>query len=342
MSLDLTRQSLIKTLLYFIVLAAIFWGGEFWVADTASTIHSLGDWHVVIGGTPLGKIIRDILIELPLLGVVMSGLLVFINSFMVTHLVVSNVMFLERSYMPSIIYLLISSGYYSSPISFAPLFATLMLLIACQLILRSYNDNGLSSGSYLTIGFTVGMAGLIYSPLLFLVIMLPIALIIFRPPDIREWIAALGGWLMPIFIFCYVTWLVGGDFTQTPITMWQSAMHRLPLPEPQYLDLIEWTFVGCTALLTITAIITFITHPRQFKPKQFKAYILMLWMLITSTLITTLLPGGSLIMLPVIALPFAVIIPTYFCGRKPNFYTNFIYALMVGCALMIHLLPLIR
>lgn len=282
------------------------------------------------------------LVELPLLGVILSGLLVFINAFFVTRLVVSNVIFLERSYMPSIIYLLISSGYYSSSISFAPLLATLMLLIACQLTLRSYNDKGLASGSYLTIGFMVGMAGVIYSPLLLMVVILPIVLSIFRLPNIREWVAAFGGWVMPVFLSCYVVWLCGGEFTGALTDMWKSAMHRLPLPRPEHLDLIEWTFIGCTALLTIMAVITFITHHSQFKPKQFKAYILMIWILVIGTLITTLLPGGSLIMLPIIALPLAVIIPTYFCSRKPNFYTNFIYALMVGCALMIHLLPLIR
>lgn len=341
MSLDLTRQSLLKTLFYFVLLAVIFWGAEL-VHPLRSGVAAVAHGEQITAppaGMPLGTLIDRWLEYVPVVGILLSSLLVFVNSFFVTRVVIRNVIFLERTYMPAIIYLLVSSGYYNSYMSFRPLLVAFLVLVAVEIIFKSYNYKALATGPYLVVGFIFGAAGAIYVPALFLVGLIPVGLIIFRLFDIREWIAAIGGWLMPLFFSAYGVWLSGGDFFGVLTECRQALMTPLALPSAGLFSSFEWTFIGCVAVLFVLSIVTFLGRRRSYKLKPFKVYIFFIWMLAGAALILAFVPCRSLYQLPILAVPLAVIIPTYFNSRKSNFISNFLYVLMMGCAVVIHLLP---
>lgn len=341
MSLDLTRQSLLKTLLYFVLLAVIFWGAELFHPVRSGLVaagHNTPS-GTPMAGVPLGTLIDHWLSFVPGIGILLSSLLVFVNSFFVTRIVIRNVIFLERTYMPAIIYLLVSSGYYNSYMSFRPLLVAFLLLVALEIIFRSYNYKPLASGVYMTVGFIFGLAGAIYAPALLLVVLIPVGLVIFRLFDLREWVAALGGWLLSIFFSAYGVWLAGGDFLGTFENIRTALLTPRALPSVKLFSSFEWTFIGCIVILFILSMITFFGRSRSYKLKPFKVYIYFIWMWAVLVLILVFLPARSLYLLPILAIPLAVIIPTYFNSRKPNFISNFLYVLLMGCAVVIHLLP---
>lgn len=342
MSFDLTRQSLFKTLLYFVLLAAVFWGAEFFQPERegmAALAQSAGETDPGVIGMPLGRWIDGWLIQLPVLGIVLSSILVFINSFFVTRIVIRNVIYLERTYMPAIIYLLVSSGYYNSYMSFRPLLVALLMLMAAEMIFRSYSYKALATGRYLIIGFLFGTAGAIYAPALLLVALIPVALLIFRLFDLREWLAALTGWFLPLFFSAYGVWLSGGEFSSVASDAWLVLSTPTALPSYTLFSSFEWTFIGCVVVLFVLSIVTFLQQRRTYKLKPLKAYLYFMWMLLIWVAVWIFAPCRSLYQLPILALPLAVIIPTYFNTRKPNFISNFLYVLMIGCAVVIHLLP---
>lgn len=341
MGLDLTRQSLLKTLFYFVLLALIFWGAELIQPERSGLVAAAQNTpHVPPpAGMPLGTLIDRWLGCVPGIGILLSSILVFINSFFVTRIVIRNVIFLERTYMPAIIYLLVSSGYYNSYMSFRPLLVAFLLLVAVEIVFKSYNRKTLVSGSYLIVGFIFGTAGAIYASALFLGALIPVGLFIFRLFDLREWIAAFGGWLLPLFFSAYGVWIAGGDFLSVVSECRAALMTPSALPSAKLFSSFEWTFIGCVAVLFVLSIITFLGRRRSYKLKPFKVYIFFIWMLVVSASILIFVPCRSLYQLPILAVPLAVIIPTYFNSRKPNFVSNFLYALMMGCAVVIHLLP---
>lgn len=341
MSLDLTRQSLLKTLFYFVLLAVIFWGAEL-VDPVRSGLAAAAYGEQVVAppaGMPLGTLIDQWLEYVPGVGILLSSILVFVNSFFVTRVVIRNVIFLERTYMPAIIYLLVSSGYYNSYMSFRPLLVAFLVLAAAEIIFKSYNYKALATGPYMIVGFIFGTAGAIYASALFLAALIPVGLFIFRLFDIREWIAAIGGWLMPLFFSAYGVWLAGGDFLSVIPACRDALMTPLGLPSASLISSFEWTFIGCVAVLFVLSIVTFLGRSRSYKLKPFKVYIFFIWTLVIAALILAFVPCRSFYQLPILAIPLAVIIPTYFNSRKPNFISNFLYALMMGCAVVIHLLP---
>lgn len=341
MSLDLTRQSLLKTLFYFVLLAVIFWGAELAHPQHSGLVAAAHATPVFAppAGMPLGHAIDYWIGYVPGVGILLSSILVFVNSFFVTRIVIRNVIFLERTYMPAIIYLLVSSGYYNSYMSFRPLLVAFLLLVALEIIFRSYNYKGLATGPYLTVGFILGVAGTIYAPALLLVTLLPIGFLIFRLFDLREWVAAFGGWFLPLFFNAYAVWIGGGEFLSVFRSCREALMTPLALPSVRLFSSFEWTFIGCMAILFALSIITFLGRSRSYKLKPFKVYMFFIWMFVVAVLILTLVPCRSLYQLPILAIPLSVIIPTYFNSRKPNFVSNFLYVLLMGCAVVIHLLP---
>ena len=59
MSLDLTRQSLLKTILYFVLLAVIFWGAELFQPERSGLVAAAHDTQMLTppAGTPLGALL---------------------------------------------------------------------------------------------------------------------------------------------------------------------------------------------------------------------------------------------------------------------------------------------
>lgn len=335
----IVRHSLFKTLSYFLLLAAIFWGVE--VIGPGRVDLSGVQGGSDTAGLPFGRWIDGVLGILPVLSVILSYLLVFVNSFYTTRVVVRNVIYLERTYMPAIIFLLISSAYYNSLISFRPLLAVFLLIMATEMIFRSYNYKSLAAGAYLIIGFLLGLAGAIYIPALFLVLLLPVALSLFRLFDPREWIAALVGWFMPLFFSAYAVWLNGGEFLSVIEDIRVGLLTPGEIPDIRQVNVFEWVFAGSAVILLLLSIVTFLRRRREYKRKPFKAFSFFIWMFAIWMAVVVCMPGRSLFQLPILALPLAVIIPTCFSSRKANYIPNALYLIMIVSAIVINLLPLL-
>ncbi len=288
---------------------------------------------------PLGRWLDALAAGLPVLGIVLSGLLVFVNSFYVTRVVVRNVIYLERTYMPAIIYLLVSSGYFHSLASLRPLLVALLVIIACEIVFRSYHYKFLASGPYLMVGFALGLAGAIYAPALGLVALMPVGLLIFRIFDLREWLAAMGGWLLPLFFSAYAVWLGGGEFLSIVDDARAEILSPGQMPGVGSFNLFHWIFAGAVATLFLLSLVTFTVHRRAYKLRPLKAYSFFIWMLLLWVAAMALLPSGSLYELPILAVPLSVIIPTYFSNSRPNVVSNLFYILLIVSAVAGHLFP---
>lgn len=333
-------RSFFKTIFYFVLLAAVFWGSAWFSPSSGAMISLPVDPHYFDDRTlPLVRVIAGWVMRWPSLGIILSALLVFVNSFFITRIVIRNVVLLEKTYMPSIIYLLVSSGYFNSPLSVLPLLSSLMVLTSLDLAFKTFQIKGLASGRWLSVGFFLGAAATFYAPALLLVILLPIALSIFRLFDLREWVSALAGWFLPVFFCAYFVWMAGGSISAFFEGLVTDLSEKVEWPSPGMLNSFEWTFIGALGLLFCMSLFLFFRRMRSYKLKSLKVYFFFLWMLVAISAVMIFMPAGSLFQLPLLAIPLAVIIPTFFNSRKAAFVSNFLYVLMIGCALIIHLLP---
>ncbi len=333
--MDITRSSLLSTILYSALLVALFWWGDTSAIEVQSIPENVfGDrWNLVndlfhsIGIDSIARMI--------------GAILMFFNSLVVARIAVREVMYLERSYMPSVIYVLISSSVFTSSQSIAPLLSSLLLALASSEAIRSYRFKTLATRNIFSSALYFGISALIFPPSAYFIPLIFVALSLFRLLDIREWITAIVAATLPVALYFFALWATGGDTT----TQWELFTKALTLSDGTVkiaalhsVIITRLVFSAICALLLILAIIRFTRKGRYYKRYSRLSFTYFLTFTLWATAVVYVSPVRSLIMVPILALPLSVIIPTYFAGSRPTLFTNFIYILLLLSAVGIHLL----
>ncbi|MEG1075806.1 MAG: hypothetical protein RSB32_01530 [Mucinivorans sp.] len=331
MSFDLTRSNLFATTLYSLVLVVVFWGsGSSIVASqTAFVIPTEHYW--------VSETLAELIASYADVCQILSASLVFVCSLMVARLAIRNVLYLERTYMPSLLFVVISSAVYVAGKSILPLMVSFLLLRATSLFFKSYTIKHLAAGVYLLAGFYFGLAAVIYPPSIYLGLMLFAGLGTFRINNIREWIAASVGFVLAFGLLFYTMWLADYDVThQFNLLLAEFNEHdNLGLVWRSF-TIIDYTFVGVISTLFILAYVVFLRSRPKYKLRGVKAYNYLVFFMLWAVIVMLISPVRTLYLLPVVAVPLSVLIPTYFASRRSTFLSNFLYALLLLSAIAIH------
>lgn len=331
MRFDITRSSLFSTMLYSALLVALFWWG-------GSLSDAVADGNTAMWATSWAPF-DWFHTNYPTANRLFSAFMVFVCSILVSKMAIRNVIFLERTYMPAVIFVIISSTFYNTANSLATILSTWFIILSTRYVLRSYVIKRLSAGIFLIAGFYLGCAVLMFPPALYLCPMLFLGLTIFRLGNIKEWIATVAGLSFPVAIFFYATWLLGGDMYGS----WYAFCDAISLSDGTaarilHLNLVEYAFGITTLTLVILSIIKFIRYRSQYKLRSALCYLFFALMLFWSVGVMTVSPVRTLYFLPIVAFPLAVLIPNYFAASKPTFWSNFLYAMLLLTSIAIHLL----
>ena len=104
---------------------------------------------------------------------------------------------------------------------------------------------------------SLGAMPLVDSALIPLALVLPV-IVIFVRGTLRETIITLVGVAFPTFVYCYIVWLLGGDFDVAFASIWSVdnvvMQHNAVL---DYLSVPRLIFLGVTLFLNICSIITY-------------------------------------------------------------------------------------
>lgn len=331
MNFDLTRSNLFVTTLYSVVLLVVFWGIGGSVTDHSVVLENPDPYWV-------SQQLDRLIIDWPGICRALSALLAFVCSLMVARLAIRNVLYLERTYMPSLLFVVFSSSFYAAGESLLPLLVALLITLALGLIFRSYLYKGLATGIYLLAGFCFGLSAMVYPASAYLGLMLFVGLATFRVNNIREWVSAAAGLCLPLGFFFYGWWLMGGDVAaQWWSYVGQLGWHdRLPRIWAQ-LTVIDYTLIGVTGLLVVLSYITFLVSRNRYKLRGVMTYHYMMAFLLWAVAVALVSPVRTLYLLPVASVGLSVVIPTYFASRRATFLSNFLYALLLLSAMAIHL-----
>lgn len=333
MSFDLTRSNLFATTFYSLVLLVVFWGAGTGVAAVDGAHQVLNPQSYFVSHYLDGVIER-----FPSLCRALAALMAFVCSLVVAQLSIRSVLYLERTYMPSLLFVVISSAFYVAGESLLPLIVALLVLMAVRVIFRSYQIKNLATGAYLTAGVYFGMAAMIYPPSAYLALMLFAGLGAFRINDVREWTAALVGLALPLALSFYVYWALGGDFVaQVELYLRQLYWHDNVSVVLNNFTLIDYTLWGVLVVLVVFSYVVFLVSRSKYKLRSRMNYNYLMCLFLWSLAVMLCSPARTLYMMPVVAVPMSVVIPTYFASRRPTFLSNFLYALLIMSAIAIHL-----
>jgi len=138
----------------------------------------------------------------PLLATILSYILILIAAGIINRL--NNRYFLleSRTYLPSLIYILLCSIYPLQNLH-PILFSNLFLLICLNKIFSSYREENRWS-NFFDAGILISLASLFYIKYAFFVVIIWFSLFILRPFRGREWLLSIIGFILPyVFVITY-------------------------------------------------------------------------------------------------------------------------------------------
>lgn len=213
--------------------------------------------------------------------------------------------------------------------NFLPAFAASALLaLAVKNFSRSFR-NGYGFDTIFRASLYLGLLPLVSASALPLLLLLPLALLLFRRTS-REATVALAGLLLPALTLCYVNWGAGGSLLAPMTALGERFLSGIPLGMFFSLPLPQLLLSGGIVLLDLLALLFFLSdiYAAGTKPR---------FILIFSscTLAMTLLllagPAASRGDIALVAVPSALLLPVLFV-RTSRAITLPLYLLLLTAA----------
>jgi len=161
---------------------------------TASANGPLGVW--------IDHLIKSVTFNFGL-SIVIASLLVILNAIQLNTLLIRNASLSENTYIPSAIYVFLMSSssefYFFSP----ALLASAFILISLNYLFYHIKYRG-TEENIISTGFGIGIAGLIYTPYLWLYLFVLLVYLVYSNTLRRRYFLMTWGFLLPVIVY----WLI--------------------------------------------------------------------------------------------------------------------------------------
>lgn len=320
MGYDVTRQGLGWTLFFFALLLLLFREHSLAGPVTFDPLSA--------GDMPLGTALAGVARRLPVLSGVLSAVLALAGGIVLTRIVSRNMILLERTYMPILLYPAVGCSVYFGPESLPALAASLLTIASFDTMLVSFRRTA-RFGSLFNSTILAGSALLVWSHTAVYVLLLPFALAVFKRSG-REWIVAWAGMLLPLAICSYVEWGAGRPFLGPVSRLWDGVRGTLVGPglDLSTVRLALWVFWGMCLTVTVLSLVTLWRRSGTMRTRAYKSSVYFLWILFFS-LLPLAAPGRAMTDFVLPAAPLAVVLPAYF-NRRSGWIPDAVYLLLFG------------
>ena len=329
MGLDLTRRNLSWTLLSASALLVSVW---------FRMVPSAGETPVE--GMPLGEWLSAAAAQRPRVAAVVSLMLALWNGLLLTRILSRNMVLPERTYLPLVLYPAMAFGCPFDPVVSLPALATAGLLIrSFDLTIVSFR-RAVRLGPLFDASLAAGTALLVWSPSVVYLLLLPVALVLFKK-GVREWIVAWIGYLLPMAVCSYVYWGMGHSFGYVSVRFVENLSETVSTTGTLFSRLPDAAqsavWIAC-ATATVLALFTFWRRAETMRTRAYKSFVYFLWILFfsLSAVAGTRTEAG----LVLLAAPMAAIIPAYFARHK-GWIPDLVYLSLAGSVVCYNVLAIL-
>ena len=252
---------------------------------------------------PLWGLVLRLLSGSPLAAVILSLVLVLTVAFVMIRFNTEIFFIPRRTYMPALLYILLCSLFPGAMVLNPALPASLLILAAMWRMVSSYRINGMSF-NFFDAALMISSAGLLYAGAVWFLPLVFIGALVLRSPDARELTMAVGGAVLPWIVLYAVWYVTGGDtgeltgiighnlFDQAPSVNWSRTLVIL---------------LAVAGLNFLPPLLYLVREMPTYKIRSRKTWVIMLWMLAISTAAFIFVPGVSVGLTAVAAIPVAFI-----------------------------------
>ena len=271
---------------------------------------------------PFYGILKHILGNSPLPGVIFSFAILSLMLFLVIHF--NTVLFFinERTFLPAVIYLLFSALFPEYQVLNPVLPSVVFLMLALLRIMDSYRKQGIAY-NFFDAGILIGLGSLFYANMVWFGLLSIIGIAIIRTGSIKEIGISILGLIAPYIILAGLYYILGKDLT----FLLSDVKANLFGDNAGYvfsrLALITLIF---TALSLSVSIVYLATGMNSKKIKARKTFSLLLWGFFLTLILYLVLPSASVEMIWIIGVPASYFLAHYFIFSRKKLIPEIIFS----------------
>jgi hypothetical protein len=260
----------------------------------------------------------------PPANVLLAGLLVFIQALLLNHLVNHHNLLGKPTFLPALMYVTVSCLFTPFLILSPPLVCNFLVIWMLFKLFSFYKSKDAKSTAY-DLGMMIAIGSLIYLPFIYMLLVIWISLVIFRPLNWREWVASIMGYIT-IFFFLAVYYYLDNSLEQF-YNIWLPLVTKFP-------DSIDIKYLDYLVLVPVVLILVLCF----FKLKQnfFRSYVqirksfqLLFVIFLIACLSFYIKDAFQLSHFLLCAVPLAVFFSYYFLYAKRKWFYEILFGLLL-------------
>ncbi|WP_279004096.1 hypothetical protein [Alistipes finegoldii] len=248
MKIDIARQPLVPAFVTLFALAVTaMWGGA---------------GNGVSAGAPetmplLGGALARFQAAYPVWARLAAGFMILFTGMCTGRIAIRYNLYGVSTCLPIPLYAVVACGIVSGGNYLTAFAASMLLALAAKNYCRSY-CNGYGFDAIFRASLYLGLLPLVYAPATPLVLILPLAILLFRR-TFREVVVAAAGLILPVLTASYVSWGAGDEFTAPVMTLADALVSGVPLWIFKGLPLPSLVMLCVIAALALTALLFFLS-----------------------------------------------------------------------------------
>jgi hypothetical protein len=271
---------------------------------------------------PLYAILKMLIGNTPLPGVIFSFVMVALMLFVMVHFNTTVFFINERTFLPASLYLFFSALFPQYQALNPVLPAALFMLLAIMRIMDSYRKPGIAY-NFFDAGILIGIGSLFYANLIWFGLLAFIGIAILRTGSIKEIAVALLGLITPYLVTTGLLFVLDKDLTVFLTDITENLFGYSGAYDFSRLILISIIFIG----LALAAAIFFLMMGMNIKKiKTRKTFTILLWSFFISMILYFTLPSVSVEIIWIAAMPAGYFLAHYFVFARKKLVPEIIFS----------------
>ncbi|MFV0375725.1 MAG: DUF6427 family protein [Mangrovibacterium sp.] len=257
---------------------------------------------------------------------ILAMVLAVLLAFFILKLNTSYSFIRVRSFLPSIIFVLIASGVTSLHCLHPVYFGALFLLLAANRIFGAYEKDQVNRNAF-DAGFYIGLGSLFYFNLIFFFPMVWIGFMLIRKnPEWRNFVIPIVGILIP-WLYAFSFYFLTDSLPELGTNIVRNVVSPVNLFDA---GLPIKIYLGLLIFLTLLGSFFLVAQMEEKKVSSRKYFQIFFVIFIISMLVLLLIPSASQEMLIVIAIPLSFLFANYLIFMRRQFWGNLFIYLLIG------------
>lgn len=283
---------------------------------------------------PLYFLLKMIIGSGPLPGVLFSFAVLGLMLFLIVHFNTTVFFINERTFLPAVLYLLLTSLFPPYQLLNPVLPAVVFLMLSVLRIMDSYRKQE-TAYNFFDAGILIGIGSLFYTNLIWYGIVVFISIAMIRTVNIREGFLALLGLVTPFLVTTGILYVIGKD---PSLFLKEIAENLFGYSVVYDFPRVTIAAVIIAVLLLFISLAFFFRGMNSKKIKARKTFGILAWILALSLIVYFLLPSVSVEIIWITALPASYFMAHYFVFVKKKLIPEIIFSGLFLLVLVVQVL----